>query len=86
MACSGRAGSRECVEPSGRGRSGELRAPTVITVGDLDDAALIASNEDAAKRIPGCELIRMAGVDHFPTVRAPELVADVMLRHTAAYS
>lgn len=64
----------------------ELRAPTVITVGDLDDAALIASNEEAAKRIPGCELIRMAGVDHYPTVRAPELVADVIFRHTAAYS
>ena len=67
-------------------RLGELRAPTLITVGDLDDAALIASNEEAAKRIPGCELIRLAGVDHYPTVRAPELVADVILRHTAAYS
>jgi 3-oxoadipate enol-lactonase len=65
-------------------RLGELEAPTVLMVGDMDDAALIASNEEAARRIPGCNLIRMEGVDHYPTVRAPDLVADTILRHTAA--
>jgi pimeloyl-ACP methyl ester carboxylesterase len=67
-------------------RLGELDVPTVLMVGDMDDAALIASNEEAARRIPGCELIRMPGVDHYPTVRAPKLVADTILRHTAAYA
>jgi 3-oxoadipate enol-lactonase len=62
-------------------RLGELTAPTVLMVGDLDDAALIASNEAAASRIPGCELIRMPGVDHYPTVREPELVTQTILRH-----
>jgi len=65
-------------------RLGELRVPTILMVGDADDAALIASNEEAARRIPGCELIRMPGVDHYPTVRVPKLVADTVLRHTAA--
>jgi pimeloyl-ACP methyl ester carboxylesterase len=67
-------------------RLGELRVPTVLMVGDQDDLGLIASNEAAAQRIPGCELIRMPGVDHYPTVRAPKLVADTILGHTAANS
>lgn len=64
-------------------RLGELRVPTVLMVGDQDDPGLIASNEAAAARIPGCELIRMHGVDHYPTVRQPELVLDTILRHCA---
>jgi 3-oxoadipate enol-lactonase len=67
-------------------RLGDLRAPTVLMVGDVDDPGLIASNEEAASRIPGCELIRMPGVDHYPTVRAPRLVADTILRHCAAHA
>jgi len=62
-------------------RLGELSAPTVLMVGDADEPGLIASNEAAAARIPGCELIRMPGVDHYPTVRGPELVLETILRH-----
>jgi 3-oxoadipate enol-lactonase len=62
-------------------RLGELRAPTVLMVGDKDDAGLIASNEAAVQRIPGCELIPMPGVDHYPTVRSPEQVTQTILRH-----
>ncbi len=65
-------------------RLGELRVPTVLMVGDKDDPGLIVSNEAAAARIPGCELIRMPGVDHYPTVRAPKLVADTILQHCAS--
>jgi 3-oxoadipate enol-lactonase len=64
-------------------RLGELRVPTVLMVGDKDDPGLIASNEAAAARIPGCELIRMPGADHYPTVRSPALVLDTILRHCA---
>jgi pimeloyl-ACP methyl ester carboxylesterase len=62
-------------------RLGELRVPTALMVGDKDDAGLIASNEAAAARIPGCELIWMPGVDHYPTVRAPAMVVDTIMRH-----
>jgi 3-oxoadipate enol-lactonase len=67
-------------------RLGELRVPTILLVGDMDDAALIASNKEAASRIPGCELIWMPGVDHYPTVRAPQLVVDTIRRHISASS
>jgi 3-oxoadipate enol-lactonase len=65
-------------------RLGEVAAPTVIMVGDKDRPALIASNEEAARRIPGCELVRIPGADHYPTVRAPKLVTETILRHCAA--
>jgi 3-oxoadipate enol-lactonase len=62
-------------------RLGELQVPTVLMVGDNDEPGLIASNQAAAARIPGCELIWMPGVDHYPTVREPKLVAETILRH-----
>jgi pimeloyl-ACP methyl ester carboxylesterase len=64
-------------------RLGEIRVPVVLMVGDKDDPGLIASNESAASRIPGCELIRMPGVDHYPTVREPKLVIETIARHCA---
>jgi 3-oxoadipate enol-lactonase len=67
-------------------RLADVSVPTVLMVGDMDDAALIASNEAAASRIPGCTMIRMPGVDHYPTVRAPQLVADTIIGHVAANS
>jgi 3-oxoadipate enol-lactonase len=57
----------------------ELRAPTVLLVGDRDRPVLIASNEEAARRIPGCELIWMPGVDHLPTLREPDLISRTIL-------
>jgi 3-oxoadipate enol-lactonase len=66
------------------GRLAEITAPTVIMVGDKDRPPLIASNAEAARGIPGCELIRMPGVDHYPTVREPKLVTDTILRHCVA--
>jgi pimeloyl-ACP methyl ester carboxylesterase len=64
-------------------RLSELRVPTVIMVGDRDRPMLIACDEEMAGRIPGCELIRMPGVDHLPTLRAPELVMRTILKRVA---
>lgn len=66
------------------GRLAQVSAPTVLMVGDKDVPGLIASNQAAAERIPGCELIRMPGVDHYPTFREPRLVLDTILRHFTA--
>jgi pimeloyl-ACP methyl ester carboxylesterase len=64
-------------------RLGELHVPVVLMIGDADNPGLVASNEAAATRIAGCELIRMPGVDHYPTVRVPQLVTETILRHCA---
>lgn len=70
-------------DPPAFDRLGEITAPSVIMVGDLDRPGLIESNEQAAARIPGCTLIRMAGADHYPTVRDPELVLETIRIHCA---
>jgi 3-oxoadipate enol-lactonase len=57
----------------------ELAVPTALLVGDLDRPALIACNEEIARRIPGCQFSWMPGVDHLPSLREPELVARVIL-------
>ncbi|HEY2507867.1 MAG TPA: alpha/beta hydrolase [Streptosporangiaceae bacterium] len=61
------------------GRLDQIGVPSIIMVGDKDRAPLIESNEQAAKLIPGCRLIMMPGVDHYPTVREPQLIADTIL-------
>lgn len=65
-------------------RLGEISVPTSLMIGDLDMPALVESNLVAASRIPGCELIEVAGLDHFPPLRVPDLVlkqiADTLAR------
>ena len=70
-----------CLEPEvpAYGRLDEVRAPTVLLVGDLDRPALIACDETIAAGIPGCELIRLAGVDHYPSLRAPDAVTSAIM-------
>lgn len=62
-------------------RLGELSVPAVIMVGDKDWPAVIDCSEQAAARIPGCTLIKMLGVDHYPTAREPDLVLTTILSH-----
>ena len=55
-----------------------IRTPTVLLLGDRDPPSLIEANEAAARRIPGCRLVRLPGVDHYPTLRAPQAFADAV--------
>lgn len=59
-------------------RLDEIRTPTVLLVGELDRPELVEANLDAARRIPGCRLVRLPGVDHYPTLRAPQAIADAL--------
>ena len=58
----------------------EVRAPSVVMVGDKDRPILLAIAGATAARIPGCEFIWMPGVDHLPSLRDPELVTSTILR------
>ena len=65
-------------------RLGQLTVPTMLMLGDMDYPPLIESCTLAARRIPGCELIWLPGVDHYPTIRAPRQVAETIVRHCAS--
>ncbi len=55
-------------------RLGEISVPASLLVGDADYPPVIQASRQAAARIPGCELIVVPGMDHFPPLREPDLV------------
>jgi 3-oxoadipate enol-lactonase len=63
-------------------RLGAVAVPTVLLIGDADLPSLIVADEAAAARIPGCELVRLPGVDHFLPLRAPAAVATAVRQVT----
>ena len=52
-------------------------------VGDADYAPLVKSNRESAPRIPGCEFLLVTGMDHYPPLREPGLVLDLVTRTLA---
>jgi 3-oxoadipate enol-lactonase len=59
-------------------RLGQIAVPASLLVGDLDYPPLIASNRQAAARIPGCQLTVVPGMDHLPPLRDPDLVLTII--------
>ncbi|MFJ8309615.1 MULTISPECIES: alpha/beta fold hydrolase [unclassified Streptomyces] len=70
---------RQVPDPDAFGRLGEITAPCLLALGELDQSEMIRSNEAVAARIPGCRLVRLPGSDHFPSLREPERVAQLTL-------
>ncbi|MEU2396317.1 alpha/beta fold hydrolase [Streptomyces sp. NPDC007369] len=60
------------------GRLAEITAPALLALGELDRAEVVRCNEETAARIPGCRLVRLAGSDHYPTLREPEAVTRLI--------
>ncbi len=56
-------------------RLGEISAPAVLLIGDLDRQPLIDCAAATAARIPGCRLVTVPGADHLLPLRAPDAVA-----------
>ncbi len=52
--------------------------PTLIVVGDEDQATPPALAEDLHELIPGSSLVRMAGIAHAPHLQSPDGFADVI--------
>jgi pimeloyl-ACP methyl ester carboxylesterase len=51
-----------------------IRAPTLAVHGDADQSVPIDHAEEVVKQVPGAELIKIAGGDHFITLTHPEEV------------
>ena len=64
-------------------RAGHLDVPAAVVIGDIDLASFVTGSVDLAGRIPGAELVRLPGVDHLPSLREPQAVADVVRRTVA---
>lgn len=72
-------GDFEQPDPPAYDRLAEIAAPTVVVVGDLEYPMVARGADSIADRIPGCRRITAPGVDHLIPLRAPDLVADVIM-------
>ncbi|MFF9723661.1 alpha/beta fold hydrolase [Streptomyces gardneri] len=59
-------------------RLGEISAPTLLALGELDRPEVVRCNEEMAERIRDCRLVRLTASDHYPTLREPERVARLI--------
>ncbi|MER5254301.1 alpha/beta hydrolase [Streptomyces sp. NPDC002855] len=71
-------------DPPAFDRLGELDVPCVLVLGERDDPEVVRCNEEMASRIPGCRLVRLRDSDHFPTLREPDAVVDIIREAYAA--
>ncbi|MGC0312420.1 alpha/beta fold hydrolase [Kitasatospora acidiphila] len=65
-------------DPPSYDRLGEVAVPSALLVGDLDWPPQIELNLEMARRLPGCRLTVLPGVDHLPPLRAPQLLVDAV--------
>jgi pimeloyl-ACP methyl ester carboxylesterase len=78
-----RLGDFEQPDPPAFARLGEIRAPAVVAVGDLEYPMVAECGRAVAERIPNCQLITVPGADHLLPLRAPDLIANVVGRQEA---
>jgi 3-oxoadipate enol-lactonase len=68
-------------DPPVYGRLGEITAPTVLAIGDLDYPMVRDCGERIAASIPGCEVIVVPEADHLLPLRAPDALAGIVSAH-----
>ena len=76
-------GDLELEDPPVFDRLGEITVPAALMVGDADYPPLVKYNRESAPRIPGCEFLLVPGMDHYPSLREPGLVLDLITRTLA---
>jgi pimeloyl-ACP methyl ester carboxylesterase len=59
-------------------RLGEIRVPTLVIHGEVDQALAIAEGEQLAEGIPGAELIRVPDAGHSTPLEAPDVVNEAL--------
>jgi len=60
------------LDPPAAGRLGEVRAPTLVILGEHDAGPVGVMGEKMARGIAGARKVVIEGADHLPNMRAPE--------------
>lgn len=76
-----RQGEFERPDPPAYSRLGEIRASSVLAIGELDYAMVRDAAAHIAGRIPGCRTVVVPGADHLLPLRAPALLADLISKY-----
>ncbi|MFF5078353.1 alpha/beta fold hydrolase [Actinoplanes sp. NPDC000266] len=56
----------------------EVATASVLLLGDLERPSFVPGCVEAARRIPGCRLVRLPRTDHFVPLRAPGAMAEAL--------
>jgi pimeloyl-ACP methyl ester carboxylesterase len=72
-------GDSQDLEPSAIGRLAEIKVPTLVVIGDMDQPEMISASELLAAEIPGARKYVMAGVAHVPSMERPDEFNRVVL-------
>ncbi len=64
-------GEPEALDPPAVDRLGEVRAPTLVVTGDLDDPNIVRAGAALAAGIPGAARAVLAGTAHLPNLERP---------------
>jgi 3-oxoadipate enol-lactonase len=79
------AGEEEDFSPPITERLAEIRVPTLLIAGNLDQSHILASLERLAATIPGAESVTIRGTAHLPSMERPDefnrAVIDFLSRH-----
>ena len=67
------------LDPPAYGRLGEITAPTLVLIGDLDEPACVRIADRLAQGIPGARKVLFPGVAHMIPMEAPEIFNRVVL-------
>ncbi len=76
-----RQGDHERPDPPAYPGLGEIRATSVLAIGDLDDPMVRECSKRIAGRIPGCRMVTVPGADHLLPLRAPGRLAGLITEH-----
>jgi 3-oxoadipate enol-lactonase len=73
----------EALEPPSSGRLGEVAAPTLVVVGELDQPDMMEIGERLEREIAKARLVRMSGVAHLPPMENPDAFAVIVTEFLA---
>jgi pimeloyl-ACP methyl ester carboxylesterase len=71
-------------DPPSSERLGDIRAPTMVAVGELDQPDMIAIAERLAAGIPGARHVLLPGVAHLPPMERPAEFAQLIRQFIGA--
>jgi 3-oxoadipate enol-lactonase len=71
-------GDPERPDPPVFSRLGDVRAPSVTVIGELEYPMVVRAGEEISARTGGCAVITVPGADHLLPLRAPERLAQVI--------
>ena len=67
------------MEPPAAGRLGEIRVPTLVVLGDLDESGVLSASEEIVRGVRGARKVVLPGAAHMLSLEKPEEFTKIVL-------